>query len=198
MVLIGTRQQDWYVHQSNDGSSFADHMAQSMEHWVKLMKRHLRTNCNSRDGWRKRLMNFMDCFTVGSVGYDLVDFKSCSKRYLKTVEMLYMPTTTHMIETNIILEMPTKFFEIFGKVDAIQFGDPIPNDLSRLWNSHLSKHQQYQAMHVHMNEISAFDQITHNSDWDSDVPGPVNEHLSNKKRVSKTELLQIMQDNYSK
>ena len=73
---------------------------------------------------------------------------------------------------------------------------PIPDDLSRIWNYHLTTHNQYRAMRVHLNHISAFDQLSTNSDWDSDVPGPINTHLSQQKRVSKNEMLKLMQQNH--
>ena len=181
------------MHQSGDGSGFASHMAQSMEHWVKLMKRHLRNHCNSLDGWRERLMKFLDCYTVGSVGYDLIDFKYCSEHYNKCKELLYNPMTTPMLESNILLGMPDNFFNFYTKVNKIQFGDPIPSELSRIWNQHLRSNQQYNAMSMYVNDIDAFEMLDDTSSWDGSVDGSLNQELAMNPRLSKVELLRLMQ-----
>ena len=197
-MLIGVRQQDLYVHNSDDNSSFADHMAQSMEHWIKMMKRHLRGNCNSRDEWRTRLMQFMDCFTVGSVGYNLIDFKQCVLSYSKSTQLIYEATTTPMLEGNLICEMPQNWFGLYQKVNAIQFGDPIPDDVSAIWNQHFIQHNRFDGLQVHLNDISAFDLPDNFSAWDSDVEGPLNEELQGRNRISKVELMRLLQEQQDK
>ena len=204
-MLVGVRQQDMYVHQSGDGQSFADHMAQSMEHWVKLMKRHLCNNCNSRnDGkinkrWRVRLMNFMDCFTIGSSKYNLVDYKHCVLRYLKSTELIYEPTTTPMLESHLLCGMPDTWFELYTKVNKIQFGDRIDPELSQICNRHLTANQQIHALRIHIDnnfDVSVFDMMDDTSSWDEDLEGPLNDQLQTTNNISKTKLLQLLQQDY--
>lgn len=168
-------------------------MAQSMEHWIKFMKRHLRNNCNSRYKWRNRLMQFMDCLTVGAVGYNLIDFKHCLNKYLQATQMIYNPTTTPMIESNLLCAMPDTFFEYYQKVNQIQFGDDIPQDLSRIWNQHLQKHQQIEAMKMYVNNSSAFEMIDDYSSWDEEEEQGDNLNFNGISKISKTQMLQLMQ-----
>lgn len=197
-MLIGIRQQDLYVHESGDGSSFADHMAQSMEHWVKIMKRNLCNHCNHDKHWRENLMNFLDCFTVGSVGYDLIDFKHCVQIYSQHVQLIYEPTTTAMLESNLICGMPENWFNIFTKVNKIQFGGVIPHELLNICNQHRTEHVNLHSLGVHLNQISAFYMPDDDSVWNSDVEGPLNEQLnSNNGTISKTRMMSLLQEQYN-
>ena len=187
---MGLRQQDLLVHKSRGKLTLAYFMSQAVEHWVKMMKRHLRNNCNHRTGWMKRLMNFMDCLTVGSIGYNLIDFKNCVLQHLKIKEMMYEPTTTPMIECNLLANIPNRFFVFHGKVNKIQFRDPIPDDLRNIWNAHLRSNSEINDLESHANDLNPFNSVEECYSWDDQFDGDFDKNFKN---LTKTQIMEKMQ-----
>ena len=121
MILVAMRQQDKMVHENIDGSGIGRHMQQLMEHYVKLAKRHCKRNCNHSSNWQENLMKYLDCVSIGSIGYDLVDLHNVENEFNQKHTLIYEPTTTPMLERFLISQMPGKWFEIWQLIHPIQF-----------------------------------------------------------------------------
>ena len=131
------RQQDKMVHENVDGSGIGKHMLQMMEHFVKLTKKHCRYHCNHKDGWMKRLFRYLDCVTIGAVGYDLIDFKNCKKEFNQQHNLIYDKIRTPALEKEIIRTMPPIFFKYWKLICNLKFGDKIDQEIIDKWNEHL-------------------------------------------------------------
>ena len=131
------RQQDKLVHDNEDGSGIAKHMLQMMEHFVKFVKKHCRQNCNHHKDWMTRLFQYLDCVTIGSVGYDLVDFKSCKTEYDNHRQLIFDENQTPQLEQEILLQMPKYWYEKWQLVHQLQFGQIIGANMKKQWNQHL-------------------------------------------------------------
>ena len=163
------RQQDKLVHENKDGSGLARHMLQMMEQFVKFAKKQCRRNCNHKVNWMKRTFEYLDCVTLGSIGYDLVDFKSCKTEYEKHRNLIYDKDATPQMEQQILSEMPEYWFSKWQQVRGVQFRDKITPDMQKEWNQHLHD-AQYNEMchdddntHVNYMNMDGIDEIDENS-----------------------------------
>ena len=164
MVLVAMRQQDQIVHDS-DNDSIGRHMLQLMEHVIKFIKKHCRQNCNHRDGWMLRLMKYMDCVTIGSIGYDLIDFKECKHVFNQQWKKIYDPLLTPQMETDLIEKMPNKWKQFWQIIHKIKFRDPIPEIVARIWRQHLAaNNQDFESMRNNQDENSYMGLLNHNLD----------------------------------
>lgn len=140
------RQQDKLVHENEDGSGLSKHMLQMMEQVVKFAKKQCRTNCNHKEYWMKRLFEFLDCLTIGSVGYNLVDFKKCKIQYEKNKKLIYDKYETPQLEQRILSEMPQYWYLKWQQVHSLKFGQKIPTAMKKEWNQHVND-DQYDQLH---------------------------------------------------
>ena len=174
------RQQDKLVHENADGSGIGKHMLQMMEHFVKITKKHCRCHCNHKTGWMKRLMKYIDCVTIGSVGYDLVDFKNCKKEFQQQHDLIYHPQRTPELEADFIRQMPPNFYKYWKMIHKIKFGDKIDQKIIDLWNQHLKhKYNQIECERKFSSYIESYDS---ESSYDN-----------NRRKLHKKEVLEEMQ-----
>ena len=195
------RQQDKLVHENHDGSGIGRHMTQLMEHYIKLTKNHCRRNCNHKPDWMIRLFHFLDCVTIGTVGYDLVDFQNCHREFIEQHKMIYDPTTTPMVESILIRQMPLKYFKVWEAVHSIKFRGNISDSIKRVWNQHLLNHDDLNKMNVYLQEISNINAINDDLSWyegSDDESGTTNlEERIDKMRnnLTRKQILEMMQKN---
>ena len=168
IVLVAMRQQDKLVH-DNPNDSLGRHMLQMMEHVIQLFKKHCRRNCNHRNNILDKVMQYIDCVTIGAIGYDLIDFKYCQIKFEQHWKKIFDPHSTPYIEHSILKQMPQKFRRFQSKICDIQFRDPIDVDMSNIWKKCYDENNQFDDFPKNMKESNYTDLLDSGVvSWDDD------------------------------
>ena len=191
-VLVGFRQQDWLVYLY--GKGLGTFMLQVLEHWIKFGKRFCVRHCNHRPDFLFKMFNYYDCATIGVLKYNLVDFKYASQRHAEALHKIYNEDTTPAEEEEILSTIPPRFFSMFKVINELEFGSPIPDSLSAIWNQHLFRHGEMNDIQVYVNEIchtTAYDSF---HAWDEAIDGSFENVFNDSRQMTNTQVLEAMQE----
>lgn len=188
---MGLWEQDDHVHNDPDGYGIARHMQQLMESYIQLMKRECRNRCNKLAGWLLRLHRFSDCYTVGAMGYDLIDLKHPMRKYLKEMSLIYLPTSTPLIEGNLVTSMPGRFIYYLSLMEQVEtHHDPIPPLLIEAWNRHVSRNHDLDNLRAHIGQACEMDRGEDFSGWLESVDGQHDILIRRRKVMGRAQWMQ--------
>ena len=194
LFCVGIWQQDAYVHNDAEGYGIARHMQQLMESIIELAKREARNRCNKLHGWVTRLQRFLDCYCVGVMGHDVIDFKHPMHKYLKEMSLIYLPTTTPMIEENLITRMPQRFVYYLTLMEEMQHADDaIPELLEEAWNQHVRQNHDLDELRGNIEHECKIDRGDNFSGWLQSIDGDHEVLIRRRAVLGRTQWMQELQ-----
>ena len=139
-------------------------------------------------------MKYLDCVSIGSIGYDLVDLNNVENEFKQKHTLIYEPTTTPMLEAYLVSKMPDKWMQMWNLIHPIQFKDPISLNVKQIWNQHLLEHDNFQNLNVYLNRVNIMDNELDYSSWDEANDDNFDERITNMRNKTKKQILQAMQN----
>lgn len=177
-----------FVKQNADGCGLQLFSSQFVEHIVKLLKQTCSRHSNNQSGWCLYVSRVQDIFSMGGTYLEMIDLHNIAKKRERIDGYLFVTDQSARDDDDAFEDAPALFQEFVRKVEKIEFGKPIPDNVKHIVETGYQRDQlktkdflQYSAdlLYQQHNVQSGLTQ----TDWDDDIEEKLSDNIIAGSRV---------------